>query len=145
MDDMLHRLLKLPLAAGVLISMIGCSPAENASSSQLPAAVTAPATPDHAQLTGGQAGLQQAIVAARQDLAGRRGIEVNSIQVLEADAVNWRSGAIGCPQPGVYYTQALVPGYRLLLQAGSEVFAYHSRQGGDPFLCPPGRAETPAD
>jgi hypothetical protein len=145
MDDMLHRLLKLPLAAGVLIFMIGCSPAENASSSQLPAAVTAPATPDHAQLTGGQAGLQQAIVAARQDLAGRRGIEVNSIQVLEADAVNWRSGAIGCPQPGVYYTQALVPGYRLLLQAGSEVFAYHSRQGGDPFLCPPGRAETPAD
>ena len=98
MSDMLHRLLQLPLAAGFLISMIGCSPAENASSSQAPAAVTAPATIENAQLAGGQAGLQQAIVAARQDLAGRRGKEVDSIQVLEADAVNWRSGAIGCPQ-----------------------------------------------
>ena len=145
MSEMLNRLQRLPLAAGILISMIGCSPAENASSSQVPAVVSAPATPDPAQLAGGQVGLQQVIVAARQDLAGRRGIEVDSIQVLEADAVNWRSGAIGCPQPGVYYTQALVPGYRLLLQAGSEVFAYHCRQGGDPFLCPPGRAETPAD
>jgi hypothetical protein len=145
MSEMFNRLPRLPLAAGVLISMLGCSPAENASPSQVPAARTAPATPDHAQLAGGQAGLQQAIVAARQDLAGRRGIDVDSIQVLEADSVNWRSGAIGCPQSGVYYTQALVPGYRLLLQAGFEVFTYHSRRGGDPFLCPPGRAETPAD
>jgi hypothetical protein len=145
MSEMLNRLQRLPLAAGILISMIGCSPAENASSSQAPAAVTAPATIENAPLAGGQAGLQQAIVAARQDLAGRRGKEVDSIQVLEADAVNWRSGAIGCPQPGVYYTQALVPGYRILLQAGSEVFIYHGTQGGAPFPCPPGRAETPAE
>jgi hypothetical protein len=113
--------------------------------SETPVAEPAPVTSDHAQLAAGQAELQQAIGTARQDLAKRRGVEAGSIDVLEANHVNWRSGAIGCPEPGVYYTQALVPGYRVLLRIGSESFAYHSRQGGSPFLCPSDRAESPAE
>jgi hypothetical protein len=145
MGDMLHRLLHTPLAAGILFCSFGCSPAENAPAPDVPEVSSAPVTQDRLPLSAGQADLREVIAAARQDLAGRRGIEVESIEVLEAAAVNWRSGAIGCPQPGMFYTQALVPGYRILVQAGSEVFSYHGRQGAAPFLCPSSRVETPAE
>lgn len=144
MSHILFRPVRLILVAGILCLATACRPAEKTPLSVTPAAEPAPLTSDHAQLAGGEAELQQAIGAARQDLAKRRGVEAESIDVLEAGHVNWRSGAIGCPEPGVYYTQALVPGYRVLLRIGSESFAYHSRQGGAPFLCPSNRAESPA-
>ena len=39
------------------------------------------------------------------------------IKVLSAEAVTWPDGSLGCPQPGMMYTQALVPGFRIVLQA----------------------------
>jgi hypothetical protein len=53
--------------------------------------------------------------------------------------VTWNDGSIGCPQPGVSYTQALVEGARVTLLHEGTTYAYH--QGGDDlFLC-----EEPAE
>jgi hypothetical protein len=38
--------------------------------------------------------------------------------------VTWSDGALGCPAPGRFYTQALVPGFRVQLEAGGERFDY---------------------
>jgi hypothetical protein len=47
----------------------------------------------------------------------------------------WRDGSLGCPQPDMMYTQALVDGYLIQLSAGSRLYNYHGANGRDPFLC----------
>lgn len=72
---------------------------------------------------------------AQRDLAKRLSLPVESIELLKFEDVIWPDGSLGCPQPGMVYTQVLVEGYRILLQYGGQVYAYHG--GGDrpPFLC----------
>ena len=81
--------------------------------------------------------------AALDDAARRTGTARAAIRVVSAAAVTWPDGSIGCPEPGMMYTQALVPGYRIVLQAGSETLNYHARAQGPPVFCPVGRAVTP--
>jgi hypothetical protein len=88
--------------------------------------------------------LQQQVEFARSDLAQTRGIDPGSIGVAEARHVTWRSGAIGCPKPDMFYTQALVPGTLIILRVGRKTFLYHARREGQPFHCPSDRAEQPA-
>ena len=49
-----------------------------------------------------------------------------------------------CPQPGLLYTQALVPGYRIVLQAAGQTLNYHVGGKGGPTFCPPERVAAPA-
>lgn len=91
-----------------------------------------------------QMSMDQQIKGAIEDLAARTGVAADAITVREAGAVQWRSGALGCPKPGMNYTQALVPGVRLLLEAKGEVYYYHGRNGRKLFYCPAGRAQAPA-
>jgi hypothetical protein len=80
---------------------------------------------------------------ARQDFAKRRGTSPESVSVMSVRPVTWRSGALGCPEPGLSYTEALVPGVHILVRGNDEIAAYHAGVGGEPFLCPKGRAELP--
>jgi hypothetical protein len=81
--------------------------------------------------------------AALTDAAKRAGVSRNLLEVISAEAVTWSDGSLGCPQPGVMYTQALVPGYRVRIRAGGTEFDYHAGRTGAPVLCPPGRAIPP--
>ena len=64
------------------------------------------------------------------------------LRVLDAAAVDWPDGSAGCPEPGVLYTQAVVPGYRIRIQAGDAVLNYHAtRHSQAPVLCPAKRAQ----
>lgn len=78
------------------------------------------------------------------DLAKRTGLTEDAITIHSANAVNWGSGAIGCPKPGMNYTQALVPGMRLLLEANGTIHYYHGENGKALFYCPADRARAPA-
>ncbi|MEZ4518087.1 MAG: hypothetical protein R3C44_15130 [Chloroflexota bacterium] len=75
--------------------------------------------------------IQQAIA----DLAGQLGIDESEITVIQAEPVTWSDGSLGCPQPDMMYTQALVDGAFIQLEVDGEVYNYHS--GGDqtPLLC----------
>jgi len=81
---------------------------------------------------------------SKQDLASRLGLEVDAIKVSGAAPVNWRSGALGCPKPGVSYIDVLVPGIRIIFRVGNEIYRYHAIPNGQPFYCPNDRAESPA-
>ncbi len=72
--------------------------------------------------------------AAIADLAQRLGIDEADVTVKSEEEVTWRDGSAGCPEPGMMYTQALVPGRRLILTANGEDYAYHSAEG-DYFYC----------
>jgi hypothetical protein len=89
--------------------------------------------------------LQASMLAAALDDAARRtGVARADLRVVSAEAVTWPDGAIGCPQPGMMYTQALVPGYRVVLQAGAERLHYHAGRDGQPRFCPAGNVQPPA-
>ena len=85
------------------------------------------------------ANLQSIIEAATQDAASRMNVDRAGIKVLRAEHVTWSDGSLGCPAPGMQYTQALVPGYRVLLRAGGEMLDYHASANGHLALCPPER------
>ncbi|RBP53732.1 hypothetical protein [Arenicella xantha] len=88
---------------------------------------------------------QQQVDFARAELAERLGVELEQVSVTQATAVTWRSGALGCPAEGRVYTQALVPGVRIILSAQGESYSYHASQFGRPFSCSEERAESPAE
>ncbi len=71
---------------------------------------------------------------AIQDLAGRLDVLSDEIKVTRAENVTWRDGSLGCPQKGMMYTQALVPGTLIVLSASDVEYEYHSGSG-DPFYC----------
>jgi hypothetical protein len=67
--------------------------------------------------------------------ADETGVPTDEIEVLVAESVTWSDGSLGCPQPGQMYTQALVPGYRVVLRAAGDELAYHASESGDFRLC----------
>jgi hypothetical protein len=83
------------------------------------------------------------IEAALDDAANRSTTARADIKVTSAEAVTWSDGSIGCPQPGMLYTQALVAGYRIVLQAGTQVLNYHAAARGKPVFCPASRVVAP--
>jgi len=73
-----------------------------------------------------------------EDLSGRTGAAMEKISVIQAQSVVWNDGSLGCPQPGVMYTQALVPGFQVVLEAGSQRYDYHASETGYFTLCESG-------
>ncbi|GAB1263700.1 hypothetical protein NBRC116493_31470 [Aurantivibrio infirmus] len=57
------------------------------------------------------------------------------ITVKTEEEVTWNNGAMGCPQPEGVYSQALIPGYRIILIANDREYAFHGRNNGEPFYC----------
>jgi hypothetical protein len=79
---------------------------------------------------------KEVIAKARASLAQQVGAQAaDSARVLTAEQVMWPNGAMGCPQPGRMYTQALVPGYRVVFDAGGQEYAYHASRTGDFKYC----------
>lgn len=72
---------------------------------------------------------------AADDLATRLGIPADDIEMIRTTKVTWPNGALGCPQPGGFYTQALVSGAQVILLADDRYYAYHAGSDGVPFLC----------
>ncbi|MAU00441.1 MAG: hypothetical protein CL608_25140 [Anaerolineaceae bacterium] len=74
----------------------------------------------------GNPGLKDPVVQAMTDLSERVGADVEDIELVSLLEVTWRDGSIGCPEPGVAYTMALVPGQQLILRVNGEEYHYHS-------------------
>jgi hypothetical protein len=80
-----------------------------------------------------------AIVA---DAADRSGLDPGDLVVTRAEAMTFSDGSLDCPEPGMAYTQALVDGYQVEIDAGDEHLDYRIGAGGSFRLCesdgPPG-------
>jgi hypothetical protein len=72
---------------------------------------------------------------AKADLAKRLGVAAAEVTVVSSDEVTWPDGSLGCPEPGMHYTQALVQGSRIILEAAGKQYHYHSGGTRPPFLC----------
>lgn len=78
-----------------------------------------------------RADVQAAIIAEAQ----RAGVEPAAVAIVSYEEVTWTDGSIGCPQPGVMYTQALVPGHRLVLAVDGQEAHYHQARDRDFSYC----------
>ncbi len=67
--------------------------------------------------------------------ATRLGIEPAAVNVMTEEYVTWRNSSLGCPRPDMFYTQILIPGYRIELEIAGRIHSYHGRVGGDPVFC----------
>jgi hypothetical protein len=61
--------------------------------------------------------------------ATEAGVSADQVTVISAEPVTWGDGSLGCPQPGMMYTQALVDGYRVIVDAGGEQLDYRVGNG----------------
>ena len=87
--------------------------------------------------------LQSVTQAVLADASKRTGLEVAKLEIVESVAVTWPDGSLGCPEPGMNYTMALVPGYRIRIRADQQVLSYHASARGYWVFCPAGREEEP--
>lgn len=67
------------------------------------------------------------------------------LRVIDARAVNWTSGALGCPKPGLSYIEVVTAGYLVVIDAEGTTFYLHSSRTGAPFVCPEGQRQPPLE
>ena len=73
--------------------------------------------PEHLQ------GLVDEILA---DVFGRTQAPTSAITIRSIESVTWNDGSLGCPEPDMMYTMAIVEGYRIVIDAAGMQLAYHT-------------------
>ena len=85
------------------------------------------AAPSTTNATGGRQQLPPILEEIRIDASKRAGVPLAEVTLLTLEPVTWSDGSAGCPEPGMMYTQALVPGYRIRAAGCGEAGAnYHA-------------------
>ncbi|MBG1244271.1 hypothetical protein [Nostoc sp. NZL] len=68
--------------------------------------------------------------AVLRDLARRQGIFTRQLQIIDYNQQTWRDGCLELPQPDEFCTQALVPGWRIVVSNGKQKWIYHTNNNG---------------
>ena len=104
------------------------SPTQFFPPSQEPALVPAAIVPES---------LQQKITAlAVTNLANRLSVDQSTIEIILIEPLTWPNSALGCPQPGQFYSEVTIPGLRIRLAVASVEVVYHTDLAGTLLLCP---------
>lgn len=75
------------------------------------------------------------LAALLSSAAEEAGVDLDEVRVVTAEEVTWSDGSLGCPQPDMAYTQALVPGFRVVVEIDGEELHFHAAQGGEFRIC----------
>ena len=71
-------------------------------------------------------------------------LDREQLVIVRAESVVWNDGSLGCPEPGMMYTQALVNGYWVVIDAAGQNYDFRVGSGGSFRLCPPGQGHPPS-
>lgn len=74
---------------------------------------------------------------ARQHLADKLKVNVESITVVEVKETEWSDSSLGCPQPDMNYLQVITPGYQVILEAQGQRYEYHTNESTQVVHCEP--------
>jgi hypothetical protein len=143
---LMHRTLSTPIPLVLALILAGCarplagSPSPDATTQPSRPVVTAPdlptVPPSSEPVTGEVPPDVMADLIA--DAVDRTGVEPEAIEVVQAAAVTWNDGSLGCPEPDMTYTMALVDGYHVILSAADEDLDYRVAAQGGFRLCETG-------
>jgi hypothetical protein len=117
------------VAVAAAALLVACGNESGAEGQPTVSSTPTPETPGTTQPASGP------VEQAKADLAKRLGVEAAQVTVVSSNEVTWPDGSLGCPEPGMNYTQALVPGARIILEAAGKQYHYHSGGTRPPFLC----------
>ena len=77
-----------------------------------------------------------------EDAAGQSALDIDELVVVRSEFVEWPDGSLGCPEPGMVYTQVPREGLLIRLQAKEHIYSYHGGAGTPPFLCQQATTDT---
>jgi hypothetical protein len=125
----LRPLAPLVSAAALLLGLHGCAPqSESTPATEAREAAAPIAEVTRPAMTGEvPAELMESIL---DDLVKEEGLQRADIEIERAESVIWPSGGLGCPEPGVMYTQAQVLGYWVVLRAAEKQYDYRVSEKG---------------
>ena len=72
-------------------------------------------------------------------------VDRDQLVIARAESVVWNDGSLGCPEPGMMYTQALVNGYWIVIEAAGKQYDFRVGSRGSFRLCPPGQGHPPSE
>lgn len=131
------------LYVGLLASLAACKNAEDQQPVDTAPTESEQTTGQEQMTVAPPMNLNGQVEFSKKDLAQRLDVPPESVVLSGANPVTWRNGALGCPEPGMNYTEALVPGSVIYLQVDNVIHAYHAKYGSEPFYCPRERVEAP--
>lgn len=73
-----------------------------------------------------------------EDAVRRTGVDIDQLDVIRSEFVEWPDGSLGCPEPGKFYTQAIVSGYWVEIEAPDETLDYRVTGEGNFKICESG-------
>jgi hypothetical protein len=68
--------------------------------------------------------------AVRQNLSRQTGIALGKLKITQFSQETWSDGCLGLPKSGEFCTQALVPGWRVVVSSGNKTWAYRTNSTG---------------
>ena len=132
------------LLLGLFANLAACEATEDQQPIESSPTDSEHATEPERKIVAPPMNLNGQIELSKKGLAQRLDVSPESVVLSGARQVTWRSGALGCPEAGMSYTEALVPGSVIYLQVDNMIHAYHAKFAGEPFYCPRERVEPPA-
>ena len=69
------------------------------------------------------------------DAATVAGVDPAAVTLVSVKPVTWMDGSLGCPKPGVMYTQSVVPGFHVIVRAGDRKLDYRVGRAGTAKRC----------
>ena len=88
--------------------------------------------------------LQRILDPILKEAAAEAKVTRDELVIVRAEPVVWNDGSLGCPEPGMMYTQALVNGYWVVIDAAGQKYDFRVGSGGSFRLCPPGQGHPPS-
>lgn len=76
--------------------------------------------------------VRRAVVA---DAAKRFKVAESAVVLVHAEKFVWSDSALGCPEPGVIYTQMLVHGFRVVAKTSAGSLTYNTDSGDRAVIC----------
>ena len=76
-----------------------------------------------------------AVQAALADAAAHLGASTQQLSVVEVTAQDWPDSSLGCPQPGLMYSQIVTPGYLIVISGAGKRLEYHTDRQSRVVLC----------
>ena len=124
------------IVGAAAIIAAACTAGSGAGGSEGPSPAPGSAEPSSQSGSGGDvslpASINDPIVA---DAAARLGVDPSAVTIVSAHAETFSDGSLGCPQPGMMYTQALVDGYQVVVEANGTQLDYRGSGPGQFRLC----------
>jgi hypothetical protein len=134
-----------PMASAVLavMTLAGCASSAGSSAAPsmgprtAPTSAGTPSLPLASKAPGDTlAPATAAMIVA--DAAAVARVDPDAVTLISVKPVTWTDGSLGCPKPGVMYTQSLVPGFRVIVRAGDRKLDYRVGRAGTAKRCDSG-------